>query len=1127
MKHIAYKRISLFFIINILLILTSSGQTTIWSDDFSDPTKWSNFDYLGAGHSWDVSTVGPQGTYSTSMGVINSNTTANGFALFDSDIQCDETNGQDVVIYYNALIDLSNYSNISITFQQYYKRFVDETYLMFSIDGGSNWSQLELNFSLAQNESSANPKMEDINLSSYLDGQSQVTIGFRFHSTTDLGTGAGCGYAWMVDDVAIKGVEIASSIDCGTINASLGFGTFLEGLSPVYNSFNLEDESAQIEGVIFYAQSSDYSVTYDSFTDTDDSDGWAWNNVDVGQFPPQTVIYAYCYYQTEENWTDVNNLSIIAEPSWLSESTVTGVNQTGNDISFLVDFPLNYDFQDNIPSDIIGIGDKSFDLNNSKLIFNGNYNISTASAFASSEKMEFNMNLIDQHSQDYNIDINNSINFDNAINMTVNVEQELSTPIIRIRTPKIPIPLPTPGLSVYADAGINFQASINGKISYGQNSGNWGFINDGGNVTSLSANAIGEGWIHGEASLLGGLGSVDANLSVSARISGGYTYQSVPSIVSNPTFGGDISVSGQIEARAFKFFGVGGYLIGSWDTEFYNSSFGSGFPPSKSLYSNGVNSRTINVIDNFSVPEYSPEPKFDSKDNNFGTVWVDNTGGISTLFYSRLNVGDNNFSEPIIVDENYNGVNEPDIAFLEDGSAFIVYVKNNYDLNTVPADATVEEMYYNQNAYLAYYNESTGSIEATLSISDLGGKAEGIPTVTMGGSDNGIVTWVAQPQGSNENDIWYSFLSKEDDVWYISSEPFQLTNLGGKNYSLNVIYGSDGIGARAIWINDIDGDLETPDSRVLYCDWDGSSWSSIYINFDTEEGLSYDELSYEYVSDSYGGSSIAIAVTCTKINQSTGSFYTYLRGSVYNSTNDVYVPYSTVLDSLYFYKKPRISISTGGIVALAFQKIEVFSDNTSPDLGSANLYLKDLMDVGSEWVYVGETAYLSDNNVFIWDMDAKFGSNDILYLITQETDTVNGTYTPSNGIEFGYEDLNMVIRGLQVNSDLSVTSVTLPNTVATTIKKHSYDEGYVPNVKIYPNPCSELCIIEYKINNRGKTIIDIYDSFGKKVSTLISKELPFGSYKTSFHTEGLKAGIYFARIIRGNNIQNVKIVINN
>ena len=62
-----------------------ASRAVIWSDDFSIPSKWTIASTAGAGV-WAIGTAGPQGTFD--IPIINSTTKANGFALFDSDLDC-------------------------------------------------------------------------------------------------------------------------------------------------------------------------------------------------------------------------------------------------------------------------------------------------------------------------------------------------------------------------------------------------------------------------------------------------------------------------------------------------------------------------------------------------------------------------------------------------------------------------------------------------------------------------------------------------------------------------------------------------------------------------------------------------------------------------------------------------------------------------------------------------------------------------------------------------------------------------------------------------------------------------------------------------------------------------------
>ena len=79
-----------------------------WSNDFSTQSDWTMVDLLNGGlQNWVITTNGPVGSYSGTMGVINSTTAANGFALFDSDALNTQYTPQEATLTYNGTIDCS------------------------------------------------------------------------------------------------------------------------------------------------------------------------------------------------------------------------------------------------------------------------------------------------------------------------------------------------------------------------------------------------------------------------------------------------------------------------------------------------------------------------------------------------------------------------------------------------------------------------------------------------------------------------------------------------------------------------------------------------------------------------------------------------------------------------------------------------------------------------------------------------------------------------------------------------------------------------------------------------------------------------------------------------------------
>lgn len=178
----------------------------LWSDDFSVPGNWLINSPAGAA-SWVIGTTIPSGLFL--IDPIASTTAANGFALFDSDLDC--SGNQITNLTTKNSVNLTGKAFVKLDFEQYYRRFVDSTFVFVSTDS-LTWTKFEVNQGLVDNDFSGgdgtiNPHLESVNISSVAGNQPKVWIRFQFFSPSTMGSLAGCGYSWMIDDVAIN--EIA------------------------------------------------------------------------------------------------------------------------------------------------------------------------------------------------------------------------------------------------------------------------------------------------------------------------------------------------------------------------------------------------------------------------------------------------------------------------------------------------------------------------------------------------------------------------------------------------------------------------------------------------------------------------------------------------------------------------------------------------------------------------------------------------------------------------------------------------------------------------------------------------------------------------------------------------------
>ena len=180
-------------------VSTPEKGITLWQNDFSNPAQWTTANYPQGtpGHTsgdWTITT----NVNSIPVGALSPaahTTAANGFALIDSD-GAGANATQNASIVYNQNIDLTGQPNVLLVFQQSHRRYAESTYIMYSIDGGATWTDIEVNASMATNTNTTNPATVQVNLSAEIGGQSQVRIGFKYIGQYD--------WFWAVDDVKIS-----------------------------------------------------------------------------------------------------------------------------------------------------------------------------------------------------------------------------------------------------------------------------------------------------------------------------------------------------------------------------------------------------------------------------------------------------------------------------------------------------------------------------------------------------------------------------------------------------------------------------------------------------------------------------------------------------------------------------------------------------------------------------------------------------------------------------------------------------------------------------------------------------------------------------------------------------------
>lgn len=190
----------------------NSKTTVLYSNDFGDPSEWSFHNASSNGTDWDITTnqsAAPIPFFQPA----GFSTSANGFAIIDSDAQGSSVN-QDCTVELNTLISVcTNEPYVLLRFHQMLRRFNDTTSVEVSNDG-ANWTEFLCNQNVDNNDNTPNPEKIDINISTVAGNQDTVYIRFRYRASD--------AWFWAVDDIEILRQNEYDLEGMGTVFGSTG-----------------------------------------------------------------------------------------------------------------------------------------------------------------------------------------------------------------------------------------------------------------------------------------------------------------------------------------------------------------------------------------------------------------------------------------------------------------------------------------------------------------------------------------------------------------------------------------------------------------------------------------------------------------------------------------------------------------------------------------------------------------------------------------------------------------------------------------------------------------------------------------------------------------------------------------
>jgi hypothetical protein len=233
-----------------------------------------------------------------------------------------------------------------------------------------------------------------------------------------------------------------------------------------------------------------------------------------------------------------------------------------------------------------------------------------------------------------------------------------------------------------------------------------------------------------------------------------------------------------------------------------------------------------------------------------------------------------------------------------------------------------------------------------------------------------------------------------------------------------------------------------------------------------------------------------------------------------------------------YTQMPKIAINDNGITVLSYQVVDVYEEEEESDAGSIELAIADLSNGGNNWQLADFSEDIAqDTSIYPWDMEMVLTNGNILYSLSQEQDTVadelGQPYQPATGVLFGKADMGLVLRGLQINSNLTVSPApanSLPE-VPTGLKDISTStQSAALSIFVYPNPARENLTVEYANTGNEKTTIELLNLLGQPL-IITQPETNIGLNRLRLNASNLAAGVYLLRVSTTLQSKTVRVII--
>ena len=529
------------------------------------------------------------------------------------------------------------------------------------------------------------------------------------------------------------------------------------------------------------------------------------------------------------------------------------------------------------------------------------------------------------------------------------------------------------------------------------------------------------------------------------------------------------------------------------------------------------------------MPLPKPGISIDENEFNHAYSWLEpgNKYGERKLCMRLFDTGNMKFSDKMVVASNSNAIHKPKLTMMDKRYALAVWMQSRHNPETileVGDDDFIEELVGSFDIWYAIYDTETQIAVKMDQVDDdvsalASGRPEGDPVVALLSDDRALLVWKVGNLEEETTSLWYAIISGEGDQWVIT-DPVPFENQGGVITNIKLASVEEGKAA-LVWKY---FEPEVYEQNSLYSAlFDTDAWHETVEIFTPDSSLHYNYFDLDFSGDY--GAMVYSTYTYDRSDEEPEKIY-LVKWDAMSDSWDLGSNELLFASDDQHIQLPNLTLGDDG-EALVGYKLSLLGElKANKKMSQLNLMRGTLSNTGNTWNEITADPLICDTTKEIGHLDFVFAGGDTLLILSQEylMTATNAPYTPINGVSFGDDRMNIVLRTVKVSDQGAIEDVSegifftdIPEPIS------YYDASLEQNV---PNPCRNNTRIRFYLPTGGHAILEVFDLNGSKLGTLVNRRLQPGYWESVMNTSSLKPGTYVVQLVFGNSKKSIKMIVN-